>query len=531
MVTLDSTQRKWNRRTEAWFLALASLLFLITRLWNVSLFPIFNDEGIYLQYSELIHDDFSANKYVSVHNIYGDWKPPLQYWIGGLFISSKRDPLVAGRIVASVFSLIGLFGTYFFVRQIFTPTAAAGAAAFYLISPLTLFYNTQFVAETFVFSTTAALYACLAALLRSLERLRIAALMWFIASVLSGALLVLFKQAGALPLYLSILLPFAFWTSWRAVAKSAAVVAAVILVSSILSAVAIPAQYSTNEAHFTAQWTMSVKEIAALPSAVWSANAREILELYTRYYTVAMLAALLLYAVWSFVRGTSNDLTVLALFLLSSAAIIFCLKQFNEYLYHTAIVVFMLAILGRLVSVTIESPGTPGIHRRMVAILPGILLLFIGVFWIYQCVLIKTDSVAYLRQASTWAKENYLNGWPSGYGVKDVAQFLSSRAGTGLVILDPQWGNPRTSLEILRPLAYPNMRLFRMGDDILQRESLLKRMDNAGIRENRFIIFSDWSPPGSVRDRWVPYVKANYCVNKRQFSDHPDQIPIVVCEF
>ena len=530
-MTLNSTQRKWNHRTEAWFLALASLLFLSTRLWNVSLFPIFNDETIYLQYSELIHDDFSANKYVSVHNIYADWKPPLQYWIGGLFINSKRDPVVAGRIVASVFSLIGLFGTYFFVRQIFNPTAAAGAAAFYLISPLTLFYNTQFVAETFVFSATSALYACLAALLRSLEKSRITALMWFMASALAGALLVLFKQAGALPLYLSIVLPFAFRTSWRAVAKGAAVVAAVILLSSILSSLAIPAQYSTNEAQYTAQWTMSVKEIASLPAAVWSANAKEILELYARSYTFVMLAAILLYAVWSFVRGTSNDLTVLALFLLSSAAIIFCLKQFNEYLYHTAVVVFMLAILGRLASLTIEDPGKLGIHRRIIVILPGILLLFIGVFWIYQCVLIKTDSVAYLRQASTWAKENYLNGWPSGYGVKDVAQFLSSRAGTGLVILDPQWGNPRTSLEILRPLAYPNMRLFRMGDDILQKESLLKRMDNAGIRENRFIIFSDWSPPGSVRDRWVPYVKANYCVNKRQFSDHPDQIPIVVCEF
>jgi 4-amino-4-deoxy-L-arabinose transferase-like glycosyltransferase len=507
------------------------MLFLLTRVWNVSSFPIFNDEGIYLQYSQLIHNDFSANKYVSVNNIYSDWKPPLQYWIGSLFITSKRDPLVTGRIVASVFSLIGLFGTYFFVRRLFNPMAAAAAAVFYVISPLTLFYNTQFVAETFVFSSTAVLYACLAAMLQSWKRPK-TAIAWFAASVLAGALLVLFKQAGALPLYLSILLPIAFWTGWRALARDAAAVAAVIVLSSILSSASIPSQYSTNKAAFTAQWTMSVKEIAALPFAVWSSNAREIWNLYASYYTPAMLAVILLYAVWFFVWGTSKDRALLALFLSSSAAIIFCLKEeFNEYIYHTAIIVFMLAMLGRVAAISIDCFQTRGLHRRLLAALPGIVLAFIGVFWVYQCMLIKTDSAGYLRQASPWAKENYLTGWPSGYGVKSVAQFLSSRTGTGLVILDPQWGNPRTSLEVFRPFSYPNLQLFPMGSDLFEKESLLKKLNAAGIRENRFVIFSDWFPADSPRVSWGPYVKANYCANRKLFTEHPGQIPIIVCEF
>ena len=527
----NSTRTKWSPRTEAWFLVLASLLFLITRLWNVSLFPIFNDEGIYLQYSVLIHDDFAANKYVSVHNTSGDWKPPLQYWIGSIFISAKRNPLPAGRIVASVFSLLGLFGTYFFVRQIFNSLAGAATAVFYLISPLTLFYNTQFVTETFVFSATAALYACLAALLRSWKKSITAVLAWFTASVLAGVLLLLFKQSGILPLYLSILLPLAFGTSWRALAKGVTAVAAVILLSSVFSSLAIPPEYSTKEAKFTAAWTMSVKEIAALPWAVWSANAKEIWEMYARYYTAAMPATILLYALWSFLRGTSKDRTVLALFLLSSAAIVLCLKQFNEYIYHTAVVVFMLAMLGRIAAVTIESLNTSGIHRWLFAILPGTLLVFIGLFWVFQCVLIKTDSVAYLHQASSWAKFNYLNAWPSGYGVRSVVQFLSSRTGSGLIILDPQWGNPRTALEVFGPQCYPNIQLFRMGVDIFQKESLLKKLSDAGIRENRFVVFSDWFPAGSPRISWGTYVKENYCANRKQFTENADQTPIVVCEF
>jgi hypothetical protein len=277
---------------------------------------------------------------------------------------------------------------------------------------------------------------------------------------------------------------------------------------------------------------MSVKEIAALPFAVWSSNAREIWDLYASYYTAAMLAVILLYAVWSFLRGTWKDLAVLALFLSSSAAIIFCLKEeFNEYIYHTAVIVFMLAMLGRIAAISIEHFETRGLHRRLFAVLPGIVLAFVVVFWVYQCMLIKTDSVGYLRQASPWAKENYLHGWPSGYGVKSVAQFLSSRTGTGLVILDPQWGNPRTSLEVFRPLSYPNLLLFPMGSDLFEKESFLKRLNAAGIRENRFVIFSDWFPADSPRLSWGTYVKANYCANRKQFIEHQDQIPIIVCEF
>jgi hypothetical protein len=276
---------------------------------------------------------------------------------------------------------------------------------------------------------------------------------------------------------------------------------------------------------------MSVKEIAALPFSVWSSNAREIWGLYASYYTAAMLAVILLYAVWSFLWGTPKDLALLALFLTSSAAIIFCLKDFNEYIYHTAVVVFMLAMLGRIAAISIEHFETPGLDRRSLAVLPGVILACIGVFWVYQCMLIKTDSVGYLRQASPWAKENYLTGWPSGYGVRSVAQFLSSRTGTGLVMLDPQWGNPRTSLEVFRPLSYPNLQLFPIGGNFFEKESFLKKVNDAGIRQNRFVIFSDWFPADSPRASWGAYVKANYCANRKQFTEHPDQIPIVVCEF
>lgn len=63
----------------ALFLVLA--LFVLTRALTITSFPIFNDEAIYLQYSQLIHDDWTKNKFISMNGEYGDWKPPLQFWI------------------------------------------------------------------------------------------------------------------------------------------------------------------------------------------------------------------------------------------------------------------------------------------------------------------------------------------------------------------------------------------------------------------------------------------------------------------
>src|SRR5437667_20740 len=104
-------------------LALMALAFLSTRLWHLLSFPIFNDEAIYLQYAQLIH-------------------------------------------------------------------------------------------EAFVFSSTAVLYACAAALLRRLEEGN-ARFFLFGGAVIAGAAAVLFKQSGELPLYLLVLLPIGVPTLWR----------------------------------------------------------------------------------------------------------------------------------------------------------------------------------------------------------------------------------------------------------------------------------------------------------------------------
>ncbi|MBA3273107.1 MAG: glycosyltransferase family 39 protein [Chthoniobacterales bacterium] len=184
-------------------LALAVALFVVARTVSAWAFPIFNDEALYLQYAQAIHDDWQKNKFISMGGLYQDWKPPLQYWIAAPFIRIGGDPLYAGRAVALVASLAGLFGFYLFAKELFGRAEGVIAALLYALCPAIAFQNLQFTAETFLFSTTAFFYLAILKGLRH-DRQR---WVWLALSVAIGTALLLFKQSAVLALALAIFLP------------------------------------------------------------------------------------------------------------------------------------------------------------------------------------------------------------------------------------------------------------------------------------------------------------------------------------
>lgn len=141
-------------RAKFWNVALllACGLFLLTRFCMLTALPIFNDEALYLQYAQSIHDDWKKNKFISMSAVeYDDWKPPLQYWLAAPVIRCGDDPLVAGRAVAVLVSFLGVVGTYLFARELFDKRAAVVAAFLFVLCPAVVFHNLQFTAETFLF--------------------------------------------------------------------------------------------------------------------------------------------------------------------------------------------------------------------------------------------------------------------------------------------------------------------------------------------------------------------------------------------
>ncbi|HSP46084.1 MAG TPA: glycosyltransferase family 39 protein, partial [Chthoniobacterales bacterium] len=187
-------------------LFLATGLFVISRALTFMAFPIFNDEAIYIQYAQSIHENWHQNWFVSMAGeLYNDWKPPLQYWIAAPFIEWGNDPLVPARLIALTASTAGLFGFYIFAKRLFGEAEGLLSAFLYVLCPPVIFHNNQYIAETFLFSVAPIFYWTL---LKAMGGAR-PALGWTIPSILLGTALLLFKQSGYLLLTISAFLPFA----------------------------------------------------------------------------------------------------------------------------------------------------------------------------------------------------------------------------------------------------------------------------------------------------------------------------------
>ena len=79
---------------------LLALVYLLTRLPNLTSIPVFGDEAIYLRWSQLIKN-VETLRFVPLT----DGKQPLYMWLTVPFLKIVPDPLYAGRFLSV---LIGL---------------------------------------------------------------------------------------------------------------------------------------------------------------------------------------------------------------------------------------------------------------------------------------------------------------------------------------------------------------------------------------------------------------------------------------
>lgn len=513
-------EKSWRR---LFFSAL--VFFLLSRVLTLTSFPIFNDEAIYLQYAERIHANWAKNKFISIDNAYGDWKPPLQYWLAAPVIRWGNDPLVAGRAVALLVSLAGLFGFYLFAKELFGEREGVLTAGLYALCPPVLFHNNEFIAETFLFSTAPFVYWALLKAMRP-ERSRWG---WGLAALFFATALLLFKQSGALLLAVAIFLPCARFRAGEGgrVALNFLLVAAVMAAAEIAAGAVLPSGFSATRAHFNGQWVMQPAELFHLPWKVWGANLHLVGNYIGAYYSwlVPIFLGLFIWLAWR--RRNLPELALAALCLAGGAVVVFLLRGFNEYLFQTAIVVALLPLLVRAGTLVWDFPriGRNRLPRIGFLTAAGILLLF----WSYQIVFMIVSPARYLARSTPWAVANYLHGWPAGFGVKEVVAQLEKEKRPGIIFADPQWGNPRTALEVYQE-RFPNLRIVPMTQAFLDRAQT-RALSEAARRANqvRFAIFS--ADPAGRRRLWQENVEGEMCAERTEMKAVPEQIPIVICRF
>ena len=505
-------------------------LFLLSRVLLLKTFPIFNDETIYLQYAQQIHENWEKNKFISMHGDFTDWKPPLMYWMAAPVIDLGNDPLVAGRAVALIVSIAGFFGFYLFARELFGEPEGVISAALYLVCPPVLLHNDQFTAETFLFSTAPFFYW---ALLRAMDQARPQWWLWAVGTVLLGAALLLFKQSGFLLLVVAAFLPLAGFrkndrADWKFLARSFVLIAVAIACSTLVAKAMLPAAFNATRDRFNNRWVLALGEMLRFPWQIWRPNLGIAADYIGAYYT--WLVPLLFCGVTAIAvrKKHFSELALVCMCLAGACGVIFFLRGFNEYLFNTAVIATLLPVLGRaglLLSRPIADRTSPVLSIALVALI-GLALCH----WIYQDIVMAVSPGQYIERSTPWAVSNYLTRWSTGFGVKETVALLENEKRPGIVFIDTQWGNPGTALEVYRKRRFPSLRLVPVSREFLS-EVEIQKLKEAALKmaDVHLAIYS--ADKSGVRSQWQTHLERQMCDERREVKPYPNQTPIVVCSF
>ena len=127
---------KFNRND---LLLTISLLigYFLTRTINLSKFPVFSDEAIYIHWAKVAWHDASW-RFISLT----DGKQPLQTWGTIPFLKLfQSDALLAGRMFSVFTGLFALVGVFCLIYYLFGKRTAFIGSFLYVITPYFLFYD------------------------------------------------------------------------------------------------------------------------------------------------------------------------------------------------------------------------------------------------------------------------------------------------------------------------------------------------------------------------------------------------------
>lgn len=117
--------------------------YLFTRLVNLLILPIFNDEAIYLDwgFKEL------NTKGLLFYSLY-DGKPPLLMWLFGIARNFTDDPLFSGRLISVLAGIITMVGIYKLTEKYFNKQTSIYSSIFYIVIPIFAFFDRQALMES-----------------------------------------------------------------------------------------------------------------------------------------------------------------------------------------------------------------------------------------------------------------------------------------------------------------------------------------------------------------------------------------------
>ncbi|MCS6851721.1 MAG: hypothetical protein NZ700_11200 [Gemmataceae bacterium] len=464
-------------------LAAILVCYVLSRTLGVVWFVPHNDEVIYTQEAQLIAQDWSANRYLTVDGRQnGDYRPPLLYWLGASSLSWFDDPLRALR----VWSVVGgLLNVYFFQRLVARAWGGLAAvlwAGLITASALFLYVDSVGLNEGLLAGLGAA-FLCLA--YEALARPGV----WVGAgAVVSLAAMLTVKDAAVLWLIPAGLLPLlvqcepqagrgaAPGGGRRLRAAAAARLGIIVVLAFLLHACLVPPRFdSVRSASPQAHMVRSFPELATFPWGDWlhglAFYQRRVLALELPYLTIPLLLAVLatVCGLWRHDRRRFPTYVILCLMYLGFVLPLIVAARVLHVRYFVA----GMASLYGVLAITVARP-LERLPPRWQALAAATLLAI--VFGLRAA----TTGPVLLRWGQTDLGMSETPYGPSnGLGIPALLAQLEALE-PGLVVLDDHWGLPGTAVQVYRH-RYPQLRLQLVDRRVGHRE-LAGRWPAAGDR-------------------------------------------------
>lgn len=399
-------------------LLLFSFAFLATRLTNLTKLPIFTDEAIYIRWSQIGAQD--ANwRFISLT----DGKQPMFTWVTMVLLRLvPGDPLLAGRLSSVLAGLGSMIGLLFLSHELFkSKNVTFAVLLIYIISPFTLWYDRMAIYDSMV-----AMFSIwnlyLAVLLVRRPRLDVA--------LLFGMMLgfgMLNKSSGFLSLYLVPLTLFLFdWTSpklFQRLVKWAAFVVVAALLSQLFYSVLRLSPFFYIVGQKDNVFIFSPQEWLAQPFRFFAGNLRGMADWVRSYMTLPLFVAAFVPLFFRWPKWKER----LLLYGWAIAPLVL-LANFGKVLYPRFIL-FMtipLFILAAESSVYLFEK----IKKPLVAWIFGAILLVPSIYISFMIIRDPLNAPLPISDRS-----QYIDDWPSGWGVPQVTSYIQSQAASGKVAI------------------------------------------------------------------------------------------------
>jgi len=411
---LDFLKKTFSRK-DILLIILIVALFFLTRLVNLDKFPIFNDEAIYIRWAKVAWHDASW-RFISLT----DGKQPLQTWGTIPFLKLFPDnALLAGRLFGVLGGWLSLVGFFVLSFYLFGKTTAMIGSFLYVFTPYFLFYERMALVDSWVNAGFIWIFLFIVYLIKE-RRLSTALILG-----LTGGFFLLAKSSVRIFLILGILGPILiFQKNLKKLFKESINFYFLLGLSITIALIIYNVQRLSPFFHYVAEknltFIMSLSEFLKTPLQYFWNNLR-----YTPLYILWEMGFVIgLIGLIGLIRLIGKDkklgLYLLLWIILPFIAIVFFTKVlFPRYLIFFASILLILA-----------TQYLSTINNRQLTIFFSV-LIFLSVFFFDLTILFTPRFIPFPEVD----RGQYLEGWPAGWGIKEIVDYAREKSATKPVIL------------------------------------------------------------------------------------------------